>query len=268
MKPLIFQPKELPLSNVVKAFWQVSRGNEYQHEIIIPKGVVEIIFNFTGAMPIHYSMYNKDHHMPRSFVQGYHNKPITLELPKNQSLFGVVLHAAPAKYILGMPTGEIARRCVDMTLIEPCFHEIWHQLADLTSFHARINLLSEWILQRLASFSDRDRAFNALLSLETNRKLSVAGISDWLCYSPRQLSRKFYQIAGMNTEQTLLYLKYLKAKRLIHNTNLSLSQIAYSADFSDQSHFIKTFREFTNLTPGQYRKIKSEMEGHYFENVR
>lgn len=268
MKPFIFQPRQQPLTTVVQAFWQVSRGNEFKQEIIIPKGVVEIIFNFTGNVQIPFSMYNADYTMPRSFVQGYHTKPITINLPAYQSLFGVVLHTATAKQILGIPPGEIARQCIDMTLIDPFFHELWHRLADLQSFCLRTNLLSQWILQRLYSFSDRDHAFNTFLTLETDKKLSVGSMSDWLCYSPRQLSRKFYQLAGMNTEQILLYLKYMKAKRLIYNTNLSLSQIAYYAEFSDQSHFIKTFKEFTSLTPGHYRKVKSEIEGHYFENVR
>lgn len=78
----------------------------------------------------------------------------------------------------------------------------------------------------------------------------------------------FYELTGMNTEQTLLYLKYLKAINLIHYSGLSLTQIAYACEFSDQSHFIKVFKSFTELTPNEYKNRKSEIACHYFEAVR
>ena len=260
-------PSEKPLADAVQSFWQVTRNNSYEKEIIIPKGIVEIIFNFSPAV-IHTELYNSGFSIPGCFIQGYHTGSITLSLPETQSFFGVVLHTVSVKKILGVPAGEFARKCIDLTSVDPSVHSLWHQLADKQSFRERTMLLSDWILKRISGLSDRDRSFNALFTLNTSRNLTVPAVSDWLCYSPRQLSRKFYQLSGMNTEQTLLYLKYLKARKLIHNSGLSLSQIAYACEFSDQSHFIKTFRSFTNLAPKEYRNRKSEIESHYFENVR
>lgn len=260
-------PSEKPLADAVQSFWQVTRNNSYEKEIIIPKGIVEIIFNFSPTV-IHADLYNSGFSIPRCFVQGYHTGSIKLSLPASQSFFGVFLHTVSAKKILDVPPGEFARKCIDLTLVDPSVHSLWHQLADKDSFRERTILLSDWILKRMSGLSERDRWFNALFTLNTNRNLTVPAISDWLCYSPRQLSRKFYQLSGMNSEQTLLYLKYLKAKKLIHNSGLSLSQIAYTCEFYDQSHFIKTFRSYTNLTPKEYQVRKSETESHYFENVR
>ena len=72
----------------------------------------------------------------------------------------------------------------------------------------------------------------------------VKELAGKLCYSTRHLSRKFYDLAGMNTEDVLLYKKYLHAVHLIHSTNLSLTAIAHQSNFADQSHFIKTFSGF------------------------
>jgi AraC-like DNA-binding protein len=35
-----------------------------------------------------------------------------------------------------------------------------------------------------------------------------------------------------------------------------LSDIAAAAGFADQSHFARTFKRFTNMTPDAYRKSK------------
>ena len=61
--------------------------------------------------------------------------------------------------------------------------------------------------------------------------LSVTELANSLCYSPRQLSRKMTEATGMNTEEILLYKKYLHAVHLIHHTDLSLTKIAYQSQF-------------------------------------
>ena len=87
-------------------------------------------------------------------------------------------------------------------------------------------------------------------------------------YSPRQLSRKLTEATGMNTEEILLYKKYLHALDLIHQSDLSLTQIAYQSQFSDQSHFIRSFKTYSGMTPGVYKASKGFMKGHFYENVR
>ena len=72
----------------------------------------------------------------------------------------------------------------------------------------------------------------------------------------------------MNTEEVLLYKKYLHAVDLIYHTGLSLTQIAYQSHFSDQSHFIKSFRAYSGMTPGEYKAGKSRIKGHMYQNVR
>lgn len=261
-------PGGKPLSDAVQLFWQVGRYNPYRKEVIIPKGIVEIIFNLSPETAFHARLYNGHFSIPKCFIQGYHTGPITLELPRTQLLFGAVLHTAATKYIFRMSAGELTRQCIDLTLIDPSVHSLWHQLAGMATFRERTVLLSDWLTKRIPCLSPREQALNDLLTIKTNKPLSVSGLSDWLCYSPRHLSRKFHELSGMNTEQTILYLKYLKAKKLVHHSGMTLSQIAYACEFSDQPHFTKTFKSFARLTPKEYRNRKSGIEGHYFENVR
>ena len=264
----IYIPEGKPLSDAVQVIWQVARENSYRQEVIVPKGVVEIIFNFDPETEFHASLYGSGFVIPKCFIQGYHTGPITLDLPENQSLFGAVLHTAATKHIFKVPAGELSRKCIDLTLVEPSMNSLWHQLAESKTFQHRTELLTDWLMHRIPHLDARERAMNDLFTLKAERPLTVPELADWLCYSPRHLSRKFHELSGMNTGQTIQYLKYLKAKALIYRTSLSLSEIAHICEFSDQSHFIKTFKSFAGMPPKQYRNRKSDIEGHYFENVR
>ncbi len=264
----MYIPEGKPLSDAVQAIWQVARENPYRREVIVPKGVVEIIFNFAPETEFPASLYGSGFIIPKCFIQGYHTGPITLELPETQSLFGVVLHTTATKYFFEVPSGEFAMKCIDLTLVDPSIQTLWHRLAEAGTFHRRSALLKDWLMRRVPRLDTRELALNDLFTLKTEQLLTVSGLADWLCYSPRHMARKFRELSGMGTERTILYLKYLKSRTLIHQNGLSLSQIAHICEFSDQSHFIKTFRSFTGLTPGQYRKRKSGIDGHYFENVR
>lgn len=262
-------PGEKPLTDAVQYFWQVHRNNfNCNQENIVPKGVVEIVFNFLPETTFIGKLYNKSFTMPKCFIQGYHYNNIELTLPQSQFLFGVVLHTAATKHILQVPAGELARQCIDLTEVDPLFNSLWHQLAEKKTFSDKVTHLSDWLLKRMCCLTPREQALNKMFTLKSDIALSVPNLSEWLCYSPRHLSRMFYELTGMNTEQTLLYLKYLKAINLIHYSGLSLTQIAYTCGFSDQSHFIKVFKSFTTLTPTEYKTRKSDIAGHYFEHVR
>ncbi|MCC6383598.1 MAG: AraC family transcriptional regulator [Bacteroidia bacterium] len=262
-------PVDQPLNDMVQLFWQVNRENDhFRREVILPKGIIEIVFNFLPEITFSGKLYNKTFTMPKCFIQGYHDSTIELDLPGSQFLFGVVIHTAATKHILQVSAGEFARQCIDITLVDTSFSSLWDQLAAKQSFQDRVALFSDWLKKRSDCLSTREQNLNKLFSLRTDKHLSVPNLSQWLCYSSRHLARIFYELTGMNTEQTLLYLKYLKAIHLIHHADLSLTQVAYHCGFSDQSHFIKTFKSFTTLTPNEYRNKKSDIAGHYFEDVR
>jgi AraC-like DNA-binding protein len=269
METRFHMPREAPLSDAVQLFWQVNRDNiKFREETIVPKGVVEIIFNFLPEKTFNGKLYNGAFSMPRCFIQGYHTGIIEMDLPDSQFLFGVVLQPAATKHILRVPAGAFARQCIDLTSVDASFNALWHQLAEQGTFRGKVGCFSTWLTKRLPRLTTREHALNNVLALKTEFPLSVPNLSERLCYSPRHLSRMFHEMTGMNSEQTLLYLKYLKAVSLIHYSGLSLTQIAYASGFSDQSHFIKVFKSFTMLTPHAYKARKSGIPAHLFGHGR
>ena len=156
----------------------------------------------------------------------------------------------------------------DLDLIDSTFRSLWHELADENHFDRRISVLTGWMEKKLPEWQPQEKMINRFLSGADQHDASVTELSRSLCYSPRQLSRKLTEATGMNTEEILLYKKYLHALDLIHQSDLSLTQIAYQSQFSDQSHFIRSFKTYSGMTPGVYKASKGFMKGHFYENVR
>ena len=260
-------PKSPLVRDSIFAFWQTHRqNNPPTNETIIPKGVVEFIFSFETPQ-ILARIDNQIFNVPRCFVRGFFTVPIQLHLSGWQTYFGVVLYPAATRHILKTQPVEFSNCCIDLTLVDASFHSLWNSLAEQKSFEDRITVFTKWLASRLPHLTDREQAFNSFLQSHTSSPLSVPLLAKQFCYSSKQMNRKLYELAGMNTEQTLLYKKYLYAVHLMHTSQLSLTEIAYNCYFSDQSHFIKTFKTLSHLTPNEYRQRKSNLPGHIFQNV-
>jgi AraC-like DNA-binding protein len=234
----------------------------------MPKGIVEIIFNFSDGSPILAQIDSRQYHLPNCFINGFNTSPIQLQLPEQQVFFGVLFQPLAIKKIFGSPACEFSDITVDLTLLDSGFHSLWHQLAEQDSFDTRVSVFLEWIKGYFIEWQPQEQLINNFLYAANQHHLSVKELANSLCYSPRHLSRKIFEATGMNTEEMLLYKKYLHAVHLIHHTDLPLTAIAYQSQFSDQSHFIKSFKEYTKMTPGEYKRNKSYVKGHVYKNVR
>jgi AraC-like DNA-binding protein len=75
----------------------------------------------------------------------------------------------------------------------------------------------------------------------------IAGLSVF------HFAREFKRTAGVTPHYYLLKTRVDRAKNLLSRTDLSLSEIALAAGFSDQSHFTRRFRQILGTTPREFR---------------
>lgn len=268
MNNYFYIPKELCFKNIIHSIWQVEGSPSFQKELIIPKGIVEVIFNFSDSSSISSQLGNTHYHLLNCFINGFNTAPIQTQLPKQHVFFGILFQPMAVKKVFKIPAGEFSNITVDLTLLNPTFHTLWHQLAEQPDFNNRVTIFLRWLEKNFIDWQPREQLMNNFLYAINQHDLSVSELANSLCYSARHLSRKLFEATGMNTEEILLYKKYLHAVHLIHTTNLSLTEIAYQSHFSDQSHFIKTFKAYTAITPGGYQRSRSYVKGHIYENVR
>lgn len=85
-----------------------------------------------------------------------------------------------------------------------------------------------------------------------------------LAMSERSLQRHLRPYLGISTRQFLHIARFQRALRLLHQSGQSLES-AHQAGFCDQSHFIKSCRRFTGLSPGCWLASEPAGFSHYGE---
>lgn len=94
-------------------------------------------------------------------------------------------------------------------------------------------------------------AFMALIEKDVDQQLSAyAGL---LNVTQNHLNDTVKAVTG-KTPGTHLHERIIKeAAQLLIHTQLTIAEICYKLNFSDQSYFIRFFKRYTGVTPGQYR---------------
>lgn len=89
--------------------------------------------------------------------------------------------------------------------------------------------------------------------LEHNTSLDIAAKEVNL--SRRQLERIFRAQVGVSPNRYQSILRFEKALTLIKNEE-SLTRLSSILEYADQSHFIKDFKKYSDMTPSQFLKYK------------
>ena len=84
---------------------------------------------------------------------------------------------------------------------------------------------------------------------------SVAELADRLGVGPRHLLRLFLRHTGATPTQVAATRRVQKAKRLIDETEMPMSEIAFAAGFRSLRRFNDTFRETYGRPPTSFRAI-------------
>lgn len=88
-----------------------------------------------------------------------------------------------------------------------------------------------------------------------SRTFSVEILSEKMCMSVSQLTRKMKNVTGMSPANYIMHMRLEKGKRLLSLSEKNIGDIAYECGFADTSHFGRIFKQTYNMTPSQYRKM-------------
>lgn len=84
--------------------------------------------------------------------------------------------------------------------------------------------------------------------------ISVSALSSVVGLSRSYFSHAFRRSVGWTPHAHVVRLRLERAQMLMTHTNTSLTEVALAAGFADQSHFSRSFRRLTGVTPADWRK--------------
>jgi AraC family transcriptional regulator len=83
--------------------------------------------------------------------------------------------------------------------------------------------------------------------------LSLADLAQKACLSSSHFALSFKSSIGMSPHQYVIRERINRARQLLAQGHLSITEVAHAVGFSSQSHFTEAFRRVTRMTPRQFQ---------------
>ncbi len=131
-------------------------------------------------------------------------------------------------------------------------YQLYALLVRLSIVHARQE--GQAGVSARATVLQRFRNFQQLVEKNFAKWHQVADYARHLGCAGRSLTRATADAAGMRAKEFIVSRINLEAKRLLAHTDLSVSQIADSLGFDEETNFVKFFKREIGGTPAAFRR--------------
>jgi AraC family transcriptional regulator len=93
-----------------------------------------------------------------------------------------------------------------------------------------------------------------LMEARLERDLRLSELAHEAGLSSSHFVRSFRRSTGKSPYQFLLHWRVERAKLLMRDERVSLTEVALASGFADQHHLARVFRRVTGETPSSYRR--------------
>ncbi|QGH33446.1 response regulator [Gracilibacillus salitolerans] len=201
------------------------------------KEIVEYIWQFNEE---------KAHEKISTIIEGHHklqNNPFSLsQLLEN---------------LLKDIENELINRNLSLPQRQPEYMK-WPYTMDLIIKRAK-NEISYLIntIKGLRNLGSRQNILKAVEYVKENfskEDLSLQEVAGNIGVSEAYFSRSFKEEMNISFKKYLIKLRMTKAKEMIIDLEMNITNIAFKVGFSDYPHFSKTFKKYYGLTPIEFKK--------------
>jgi AraC-like DNA-binding protein len=187
---------------------------------------------------------------------GQNKQPFPLMLKERFTLIACFLHPYFLQPFFGVRASELTDVCIDLELLQPVWQRtIKERLLNAATLEQRLQLMEALILQLAGTGREPARDVHAATAAirKSEGCCSLAALQKDLRITERSLQRLFEINIGLTPRMYGRICQFDAAFQQLNAHHFTrLSDIAYHHGYSDQSHFIRAFKEFALLTPSEY----------------
>lgn len=185
----------------------------------------------------------------------------------------------------------LEQSCVDPLILEGYYHGLLHTVNEVITKKSislreiypneewrlqgttikSVQRLREWAIPFLLEAANYIQQHHKTMSVFVQKAITYIDehlaedldretIAAQVFLNPAYLSRLFKKETGKSLTEYILESRLAKVKPLLETTNQKISEIALSVGFCNFSHFTKTFKKQTGLTPNEYRRKYQHIE--------
>ena len=250
------------LKSYIKYFWTLespidSLPNTFR---TIADGCPGLIFQQTENG----NFYQNDKKLPGIFLYGQATRHAQLYTEGKSSTVGIFFYPNALKSIFGFNANELTDSCIDVDLMTASQgFQLSEQLLNTASTDDRIKILSSYLFSQIRKNNrqqDETIQFALSLILRSKGNITIKELQKNTQLSERSFERRFKQTIGISPKLFSRICRFQASLKQLRKNNYSkLSDIAFENEYADQSHFIRTFKEFAGFSPYQYQKQSKEV---------
>ncbi|MFP4369092.1 MAG: DUF6597 domain-containing transcriptional factor [Candidatus Kapaibacterium sp.] len=250
-----FQP-EKPLNKYIRYLWTLEEDKTGGCEqLIFPYGCPELFF-FYGDKYAKPTLNGDLTIMPRFYISGQKTSHYKIKPLGKAGFIAAVFRPHALRLFFDQPANEFRDLDIDMNLISPRYTEIEEMLYNEPLPRNKAVIIQKFLLKifnnkKLYDFDRIDAGMRLIDKLKSTVPTDFLAQSS--CLSYRQFDRKFSEFTGITPKQFLKTVRFQKAIYLKQlNPGTSMTQLALDCGYFDQAHFIKDFKQFTGIKPGEF----------------
>ena len=240
----IYQPRE-ELRPYVRYYW-VLESDEPFSVLTFPIGCPQIIFH--RGNPLYIPELDKS----QSYftISGQVNFPAHIQSCGHLEMIVAVFYPHTIGMFIDTPPSAFYNLEISGYDIENRrLNDIAKRIFECADHRLCIEILDEFLQSKISTSLNICRIGESISTLLRAPSTQVNTLADKACLSKRQYERVFCDTVGMRPKEYARIVRFQKALWLMQRGVDCHAAIAAECGFSDQSHFIRNFKELSGHTP-------------------
>ncbi len=264
-----------PLEQWVEVIWDCDGFSSlHPRELRLPTLGAELVFNLEDT-PLRFADLGPAKPMHRvetlaldgatRFVSlsGPHTRPFVLDTSRPLVALGVHLRPIALASLFRINAVELRNRHLPLEdLLGMDQLEVWYRLREAKTAGRRIQIVSDWLIERLTGSPQPHWAVPPALRRLQHGADRVQAIAKAAGLSERRLGAVLRDQTGLGPKTYARLRRFQRALDSVSGTAIDWARLAGDAGYYDQSHLIRDFNHFSGLTPRQYLLRKTAHVNH------
>lgn len=191
------------------------------------------------------------------FLYGQTVEPASLDVKGRFSCIVFQLYPFASRYLLDVDPKELNDDCYDLLNLQYInIEDYQRQLVSADSLEQQVRIISDLVLQLIESNTvlENDKVQEAIaMIIEHKGQIKVKDLLAQLYMTERTFERAFMSQVGLTPKQFAKIIQFQYSIHQLTQTKFDkLVEVGIDSGFTDQSHFIRTFKKYTGQTPGYF----------------
>lgn len=254
----IYQVRRPELKEFIAYYWLLECNDEGEEscDYLYPEPYFDIIFSFAGLSAFETGSGKKEE-IENGFICGMRKECFRIRSTERVRYLAVRFYPQGIYPFLRVPLSEFTNQNIAITLTDVGYlRELEKEVQFLTDIDQIINKIEAGFIRFLGkSYLQYSypllKVLDNLLEIQRLNKIYTKRLQS------RVIERDFQKWIGVSPKYFQRILRFNKAISAMnqYNAKESLSEFAQKHDYYDQSHMIKDFQQFLNMSPTEYLQL-------------